>query len=92
MVGATGSTVCTATTELARNDRSPAVYVAVVHRIVHEGSESPAELVAHHLWATTSPDVLSGRYYEPAGVLGKGSRLASDDALSKRLWGGPRTS
>ncbi|OAL45021.1 NAD(P)-binding protein [Pyrenochaeta sp. DS3sAY3a] len=42
--------------------------------------------IANHLWAATSPEVVSGTYYEPVGVPGKESAIAKDDALSKRLW------
>lgn len=42
--------------------------------------------IANHLWAATSPEIVSGTYYEPVGVPGKESAIAKDDALSKRLW------
>jgi hypothetical protein len=34
----------------------------------------------------TSDDVQSGRYYEPVGVLGKGSALSRDRELGEKLW------
>ncbi|KAF1998994.1 NAD(P)-binding protein [Amniculicola lignicola CBS 123094] len=42
--------------------------------------------ILNHLWAATSPDVVSGTYYEPVGVAGKESALAKDNDLSMRLW------
>ncbi|KAF1979988.1 NAD(P)-binding protein [Bimuria novae-zelandiae CBS 107.79] len=42
--------------------------------------------IINHLWAATSPDVVSGKYYEPVGVPGKESALAKDESLSKKLW------
>lgn len=41
--------------------------------------------IVNHLWAATSPDVVSGSYYEPVGVPGKESALAKAEALGKRL-------
>lgn len=38
------------------------------------------------LWAATAVDVESGRYYEPVGVLGRGSELSRDEELGRRLW------
>ncbi len=40
----------------------------------------------NHLWAATSPDVVSGMYYEPVGKPAKGSRDTRDGDLLKRLW------
>ncbi|KAJ4359941.1 uncharacterized protein N0V89_000500 [Didymosphaeria variabile] len=42
--------------------------------------------IINHLWAATSPNVVSGTYYEPVGVPGKESALAKDEALSAKLW------
>ncbi|KAF2865750.1 hypothetical protein BDV95DRAFT_553886 [Massariosphaeria phaeospora] len=42
--------------------------------------------IANHLWAVTSPAVVSGTYYEPVGVSGKESAVAKDKDLSGRLW------
>lgn len=44
--------------------------------------------VRNQLWASTAPkdSVESGVYYEPIGVKGKASKLATDDALAVRLW------
>jgi NAD(P)-dependent dehydrogenase (short-subunit alcohol dehydrogenase family) len=44
------------------------------------------EGVKNGLWAMTSDDVQSGRYYEPVGVLGKGSALSRDRELGEKLW------
>ena len=42
--------------------------------------------ITNHLWAVTSPSVVSGTYYEPVGIPGKESAVARDEGLSKRLW------
>ncbi|KAK7995130.1 hypothetical protein PG990_013903 [Apiospora arundinis] len=42
--------------------------------------------VRNHLWAATSPDVVSGKYYEPVGIPDKESVTAKDDGLSDQLW------
>lgn len=42
--------------------------------------------IRNHLWAVSSPQVVSGTYYEPVGVPGKESALAKDKELSKKLW------
>lgn len=39
------------------------------------------EGVKSGLWAITADGVQSGRYYEPVGVLGKGSELSKDEEL-----------
>ncbi|KFA53829.1 hypothetical protein S40293_01679 [Stachybotrys chartarum IBT 40293] len=41
--------------------------------------------IKNHLWAATSPDVVSGMYYEPVGVPGTLSPAAKDPNLPKRL-------
>jgi retinol dehydrogenase-12 len=38
------------------------------------------------LWAATADGVESGRYYEPVGVLGKGSELSRDKEFGEKLW------
>ncbi|KAK7959809.1 retinol dehydrogenase 14 [Apiospora aurea] len=42
--------------------------------------------VRNHLWAATSPDVVSGKYYEPVGIPDKESEMAKDDGLIEKLW------
>ncbi|KAI0484411.1 hypothetical protein GGR56DRAFT_613725 [Xylariaceae sp. FL0804] len=42
--------------------------------------------VMNHLWAATSPDVVSGRYYEPVGVPDKETKDARDHVLSSKVW------
>ncbi|KAK8062657.1 dehydrogenase reductase SDR member 13 [Apiospora hydei] len=42
--------------------------------------------IKNHLWAATSPDVVSGKYYEPVGIPDKESAVAKDDGLIERLW------
>jgi NAD(P)-dependent dehydrogenase (short-subunit alcohol dehydrogenase family) len=41
--------------------------------------------IRNHLWAATSPEVVSGSYYEPVGVPGTLSAVANDEAFYKRL-------
>jgi retinol dehydrogenase-12 len=38
------------------------------------------------LWVATAEGVESGRYYEPVGVLGRGSELSKDEGLGRKLW------
>ncbi|KAJ4147503.1 hypothetical protein LMH87_002016 [Akanthomyces muscarius] len=42
--------------------------------------------VKNQLWASVSPDVQSGEYYEPIGYGGTASQLGKDDALAEKLW------
>ncbi|KAK7911553.1 dehydrogenase reductase SDR member 13 [Apiospora marii] len=42
--------------------------------------------VKNHLWAATSPDVVSGNYYEPVGVPDKEAAVAKDESLAEKLW------
>ncbi|KAJ8131543.1 hypothetical protein O1611_g2082 [Lasiodiplodia mahajangana] len=42
--------------------------------------------IRNHLWAAISPDVISGKYYEPVGVPGKETDDAKNADLSTRLW------
>ncbi|KAI1332960.1 hypothetical protein F5Y16DRAFT_354446 [Xylariaceae sp. FL0255] len=47
----------------------------------------PVEIgVRNHVWAATSPDVVSGEYYEPVGVPGKETKEAKDPVLSGKVW------
>lgn len=47
----------------------------------------PVEIVARHqVWAATTPELLSGEYYEPLGLVGKRRPEAADDDLAARLW------
>ncbi|KAI1767966.1 NAD(P)-binding protein [Hypoxylon sp. FL1150] len=46
---------------------------------------SVADGVKNHLWAATSPDAESGRYYEPVGVAGKETAVARNEDLFRRL-------
>ncbi|KAJ4352938.1 hypothetical protein N0V95_003791 [Ascochyta clinopodiicola] len=48
-------------------------------------SVSLEEGVKNGLWAITTEHVQSGRYYEPVGVLGKGSALSRDEELGAKL-------
>ncbi|KAG8156783.1 hypothetical protein KVR01_013388 [Diaporthe batatas] len=43
------------------------------------------EGVKNQLWACTSKNVISGRFYTPVGVPGSSARVAFDDALAERL-------
>ncbi|KAJ0414915.1 hypothetical protein BJY00DRAFT_318316 [Aspergillus carlsbadensis] len=50
---------------------------------------TPAEGIRNQLWAATSDKkgIVSGKFYEPVGVLSTGlDRAARDDGLAKRLW------
>ncbi|KAL9948028.1 hypothetical protein D7B24_009540 [Verticillium nonalfalfae] len=40
----------------------------------------------NQLWASASPDAVSGEFYHPVGVPGKGSPRSRDAALRERLW------
>lgn len=40
----------------------------------------------NQLWASVSDDVVSGQYYVPVGVCGKGRAPVKDDDLARRLW------
>lgn len=44
------------------------------------------EGVKNQLWATVCSDLVSGEYYEPIGVTGKGSKMTKDQALAAKLW------
>jgi retinol dehydrogenase-12 len=41
--------------------------------------------INNHLWAATSPDVVSGLYYNPVGIPEGVSAQANDDELARRL-------
>ncbi|KAF1956673.1 retinol dehydrogenase 14 [Byssothecium circinans] len=47
---------------------------------------SPEQGARNQLWASVAKDVVSGEYYEPVGVMGKGSELTKDDGLMEKLW------
>ncbi|KAG7127945.1 Short-chain dehydrogenase/reductase like protein [Verticillium longisporum] len=40
----------------------------------------------NQLWASASPDAVSGEFYHPVGVPGKGSQISRDAELRERLW------
>ncbi|KAI0867367.1 NAD(P)-binding protein [Hypoxylon argillaceum] len=42
--------------------------------------------IRNHLWAATSPDMVSGTYYEPVGVPAKISKAAEDPTMPQKLW------
>ncbi|KAH8588334.1 hypothetical protein B0O99DRAFT_362402 [Bisporella sp. PMI_857] len=42
--------------------------------------------VRNQLWAAVSPDIVSGEFYSPVGVAGKGSPKTKDEKLGKKLW------
>ncbi|KAI0169716.1 hypothetical protein GGR52DRAFT_478891 [Hypoxylon sp. FL1284] len=47
----------------------------------------PVEVgIRNHLWAATSPDVVSGKYYEPVGVPDNETEVAKDHVLSGKVW------
>ncbi|KAH8647791.1 hypothetical protein BX600DRAFT_118822 [Xylariales sp. PMI_506] len=39
----------------------------------------------NHLWACTSPAIVSGKYYEPVGVPDREGKIAHNDELAKKL-------
>jgi NAD(P)-dependent dehydrogenase (short-subunit alcohol dehydrogenase family) len=41
--------------------------------------------IRNHLWAGTSPDIVSGTYYEPVGVVGKLSPHATKTGFPQKL-------
>lgn len=44
------------------------------------------EGVLNQLWAAVSPDVKSGKFYEPVGKESNGSQMSRDMALAEKLW------
>jgi hypothetical protein len=38
------------------------------------------------VWAATAEGVMSGRYYEPVGALGKRSESSKDKELGQKFW------
>jgi retinol dehydrogenase 12 len=42
--------------------------------------------IRNHLWAATSPDMVTGTYYEPVGVPAKPSHTAADETMPDKLW------
>lgn len=51
-------------------------------------AKTPAQGALCQLWAATAPksDVVSGEYFEPVGISGKGSSLAKNAKLREMLW------
>lgn len=49
-------------------------------------SVAPEVGARNHLWAATSPNVVSGKYYTPVGVPNMEGKLAKDDDLTKKIW------
>ena len=45
-----------------------------------------SEGVKNHLWATSSPDIVSGTYYEPVGGVVELHAVTGDEAMSQKLW------
>ncbi|CVK83992.1 related to alcohol dehydrogenase homolog Bli-4 [Fusarium proliferatum] len=45
-----------------------------------------SEGVKNHLWATTSPDIENGEFYEPVGKTGGLEGHGLDDEMAKKLW------
>ncbi|KAF2262001.1 NAD(P)-binding protein [Lojkania enalia] len=48
--------------------------------------KSVDEGVKNQLWASVSKDVKSGLYYEPIGIVGKGTAQANNDSLAQEVW------
>ncbi len=55
------------------------LFVPVFGLTVEDGAKNT-------LWAATADDIVSGEYYEPIGMAGKGSALSTDRGLAKKLW------
>ncbi|KAF5001605.1 hypothetical protein FGRMN_911 [Fusarium graminum] len=54
---------------------------------VAPGLEIPiSEGVKNHLWATTTPDIKNGEFYEPVGKTGGLEGQGLNDELAKKLW------
>jgi retinol dehydrogenase 12 len=47
---------------------------------------TPERGVLNQLWASVSPDVKSGEYYEPVGVENRASEYGKDDSLAEAVW------
>lgn len=60
--------------------------VRMIGPVLHYFLSSVDQGARNQLWASVSKDVVSGEYYEPVGVGGKGRTLGKDDALAERLW------
>lgn len=62
---------------------SRAVYRKLGHELL-----TPEEGARNSMWAATAPrkEVLSGIYYDPIGVAGKGPRASMDRDLAVELW------
>lgn len=48
--------------------------------------QGPRSGARNQLWACFGDGVVSGEYYTPVGVKGKGSAMAYDDEMAERLW------
>lgn len=42
--------------------------------------------VLNQLWGSVSPNVVSGEYYEPVGLAGRGTKWTNDSKLAEKLW------
>ncbi|KAI1865506.1 hypothetical protein JX265_006347 [Neoarthrinium moseri] len=62
------------------------LYNLVIKPVVYLTGISPAEGAKTQLWCSFSPDVKSGEYYEPIGLLGCEGKLTRDDDLASKLW------
>jgi NAD(P)-dependent dehydrogenase (short-subunit alcohol dehydrogenase family) len=62
------------------------LYHLIMKPVVYMTGVSPEEGAKTQLWCSVSPDVKSGEYYEPVGMLGGDGRLTKDDELSSKLW------
>jgi NAD(P)-dependent dehydrogenase (short-subunit alcohol dehydrogenase family) len=71
-------TIMRLTTSISR-----AVYRKLGHELL-----TPEEGARNSMWAATAPrkEVLSGIYYDPIGVAGKGPRASMDRDLAVELW------
>lgn len=71
---------------MATNLRKESLIVKLTMPVAPLVCVSVSQGVRNHLWAASSPEVVSGSYYEPVGVGGKETSIAKDDNLADQLW------
>ncbi|KAI8935775.1 hypothetical protein NX059_007295 [Plenodomus lindquistii] len=71
------------TTELSKKSLLMRIVSLILVNVVAVSVEKGT---LNQLWALVSPDVVSGEYYEPVGVAGRGSKWTKDLELARKLW------
>ncbi|KAI0199441.1 NAD(P)-binding protein [Astrocystis sublimbata] len=66
--------------------RKESLLVRMIAPLSHFFCVPVAVGVHNHLWVATSPDVVSGTYYEPVGVAAKTLKAAEDGEMPRALW------